>query len=185
MWLSGIFDNKGSKRIETKEFHAIFLENYPSLILFAAKFVDDIDISKDIVQEVLAKFWVENEKLRNKNLIQPYLYKSVKNKALNYKKRERRKTGLDEFFDQKNYELFESKNPDAFSTLSFEELQNDLEAAISELPEQRQKIFRMSRFQQMKHKQIAKTLNISPKTVETQIYRSLTFLKKKLKQYIE
>jgi DNA-binding NarL/FixJ family response regulator len=36
----------------------------------------------------------------------------------------------------------------------------------------------------MRHKEIAFELGISPKTVETQIYRSLGFLREKLKQYL-
>jgi len=63
-------------------------------------------------------------------------------------------------------------------------LEIDLEDAVKELPEQRQIIFRMSRFQNMKHKEIATELNISPKTVETQIYRSLIFLQGKLRHYL-
>jgi RNA polymerase sigma-70 factor (ECF subfamily) len=69
-------------------------------------------------------------------------------------------------------------------TISFADLQKDLEKAICELPEQRQMIFRMSRFQDLKHKEIAEKLHISPKTVETQIYRSLSFLREKLKSYL-
>ena len=185
MWLSGIFNNKEDKKIEINEFHQIFIEYYPSLVIYALKFVDDIDISKDIVQEVLAQFWMESEKLRNRNLVKSYLYSAVKNKALNFKKRESRKTGLDELLDQPNEELKDSENPDILTTITFEELKTELEKAIEELPEQRKKIFKMSRFQQMKHKQIAQSLEISPKTVETQIYRALIFLRKKLKHYFD
>jgi RNA polymerase sigma-70 factor (ECF subfamily) len=78
----------------------------------------------------------------------------------------------------------EIENQDAISFLSYNSLKEDLENAINELPEQRQKIFRLSRFEQLKHKEIAIKLNISPKTVETQIYRSLIFLRKKLNNYL-
>ena len=69
--------------------------------------------------------------------------------------------------------------------MSFKNLRDDLEDAIFELPEQRQKIFRMSRFGQMKHKEIAEELGISPKTVETQIYRSLKLLREKLAHHMD
>jgi RNA polymerase sigma-70 factor (ECF subfamily) len=74
---------------------------------------------------------------------------------------------------ESNIKEIETENQDAISYLSFNSLKEDLENAIDELPEQRQKIFRLSRFEQLKHKEIAIKLNISPKTVETQIYRSL------------
>lgn len=185
MWLTGIFYKKGSKRIDSKEFRQIFFNYYPSLVIYASKFVKDIDVAKDIVQETLIIFWQENEKLRNKTLVKSYLFKSVRNRALNFLKKEKKLNSLDELFGQFNLELRISEQPDVFDTISFKNLQKDLEKAICELPEQRQIIFRMSRFQNLKHKEIAEQLKISPKTVETQIYRSLSFLRDKLKPYLD
>lgn len=184
MWLSGLYGS-GKGKIGIEEFHAIFLELYPSLCIYASRFVNDVEDSKDIVQEVLLVFWEENEKLQNKKLIKPYLFKSVKHKALNFKKRESRKSGLDELFNTYNEKLANSENESVETYLSFCRLQTDLDEAIQKLPEQRQLIFRMSRFQNMKHKEIAKQLDISTKTVETQIYRSLKFLREKLKDHLE
>jgi len=185
MWLTGVFKNMGDKKLGVNEFHRIFLEYHSSLVFYATTFVDDVEVAKDIVQEVLVRFWTESEKLRNKEFVKPYLYKSVKNRALNHKKRESKKTALDELFDQFEEGLQHSENTDTFSVVSFEDLKVKLDAAIAELPEQRQKIFKMSRFQQMQHKEIALILDISPKTVETQIYRSLQFLRTRLKHYID
>jgi RNA polymerase sigma-70 factor (ECF subfamily) len=163
MWFLSLYISDNSEGISPEEFRNIFLDMYPVLCVYA--------------------FWSENEKLKNKELIKPYLFKSVKHKALNYKKREQRKTPLDIFFDDHNSEfsIAETDNPDSF--LAMNSLMDDLDAAINELPEQRQKIFRMSRFEQMKHKEIAKALGISPKTVETQIFRALRFLRQRLKHY--
>ena len=184
MWLSGLYIEGGSNKIGAEEFQQIFLEYYPGLCLYAIKFVSDFDTSKDIVQEVFARFWEENDKLLNKDHIKPYLYKAVKNRALNYNKREKRKSGLDALLDQFNVDIEDVDSQDIVSAMSFENLQTDLENAISELPKQRQKIFRMSRFEELKHKEIAEQLNLSSKTVETQIYRSLIFLRKKLNNYL-
>ena len=184
MWLFGLYGDKRGNKLNIVEFKEIFVEYYPGLCLYATKFVDDSNTSKDIVQDVLIKFWNENEKLNNKTLVKPYLYKAVKHRALNYNKREKRKTALDEIFDPQKTEFELADDSDTISSISFKHLQDDLENAVRELPEQRQIIFRMSRFQQMKHKEIATELNISPKTVETQIYRSLLHLQKKLQHYL-
>lgn len=184
MWLFGFYGNNEGSKINIEEFKGIFLKYYAELCLYALKFVNDENTSKDIVQDVLMQFWSENEKLINKNLVKPYLYKAVKHRALNYNKRERRKTGLDEILESQNTEFDLADDSDTISAISLKQLQTDLEDAVNELPEQRQIIFRMSRFQQMKHKEIATKLNISPKTVETQIYRSLIFLQNKLKHYL-
>ncbi|MCY1718860.1 RNA polymerase sigma-70 factor [Prolixibacteraceae bacterium Z1-6] len=183
MWLTGLYGG-GKEKMGIEEFQKIFLELYPDLCVYASSFVIDVASSKDIVQDVFTTFWIENDKLINKKLIKPYLFKSVKHKALNYKKREKRKSGLDELFSSFTEELANSENETVEAFLSYSNLQSDLEMAIQELPEQRQLIFRMSRFEEMKHKEIAKELNISPKTVETQIYRTLKFLKAKLKHHL-
>ena len=185
MWLSALFKYEAGNKLGIEEFHQIFLDLYPDLCLYALKFVNDIDTSKDIVQEVLARFWMENDKLINKNLVRPYLYKAVKNQALNHKKREKRKTGLDALFAESDEILHDSYDQNQVNVISFKNLQTDLEKAVEEMPEQRQRIFKMSRYQNMKHKEIAQELQISPKTVETQIYRSLAFLREKLKYYLE
>ena len=185
MWPSGIYLNKADKKLNKEDFRDIFLENYPGLCLFALRYVDDINTSKDIVQDVMATFWSENDKLINKTLVKPYLYKAVRNRALNFLKREKKKTGLDQILQSGDDDFDPEDDQDIISEVSFGNLQTDLEKAISELPEQRQIIFRMSRFQQMKHKEIAEKLNISTRTVETQIYRSLLFLQKKLNQYLQ
>lgn len=184
MRLFGLNGVKQGNKFSIDEFKEIFLEFYPGLCLYASKFVGDINISKDIAQDVLTQFWAENEKLRDKNLTKPYLYKSVKNQSLNYIKREKRKSGLDEILNTNKTEFDLADKSDTISLISLKQLQTDLEDAVKDLPEQRQIIFRMSRFEQMKHKEIAAELKISPKTVETQIYRSLIFLQKRLHHYL-
>jgi len=86
--------------------------------------------------------------------------------------------------DTYDNDLNVAEGSEAFAEVNYENLQIDLKNAVEELPEQRRKIFRMSRFQKMKHKEIAEELDISPKTVETQIYRSLCFLRTKLKHHL-
>lgn len=184
MWLLGIYTNGKANKIGIDEFQQLFKDLYPDLVLYASRFIDDFDTCKDIVQEVFARFWEENHKLRNHKLVRPYLYKAVKNKALNYIKRGSIFSRLDDILMESNIKEMETENHDAISFLSFNSLQEDLENAIDELPEQRRKIFRMSRFEQLKHKEIAVKLNISPKTVETQIYRSLSFLRDKLRHHL-
>lgn len=184
MWLSGLYNGRNDK-IGIDDFRAIFVELYPDLCLYAVKFVSDNEAAKDIVQEVFTTFWSEYHKLKNKQLVKPYLFKSVKHRSLNYLKRESRKSLIDDFFDQYNENLVNIEKESIDSLLALANLRVDLEMAIQQLPEQRQRIFRMSRLEGMKHKDIALALDISPKTVETQIYRTLKFLREKLKHHLD
>lgn len=183
MWLLSLFTERGENKIDQESFKIIFMRFYPDLCFYAFRYVEDTDIAKDIVQDVLERFWIENYKLKNPESVASYLYQAVKNRALNYLKRERRKSGLTELFSILNHEK-QISDEDIISELSFKNLQTDLLEAINQMPEQRRKIFKMSRFQQLKHKEIAEILQISPRTVETQIYRSLAFLQEKLRNYL-
>ncbi len=184
MWFLSLYISGNEGGLKVEEFRKIFLEMYPVLCVYASGYLNDSEAAKDVVQEVLTAFWAENEKLRNKDLVKPYLFKAVKHKALNYKKRESRKSALDDFFDEYNMELSTTDNESVESFMALDSLMDELEAAINELPEQRRKIFQMSRFEHMKHKDIAAVLGISPKTVETQIFRALQFLRDRLKHYL-
>lgn len=184
MWFLSFYKPDKKQRISKTQFQAIFKEQYADLCLYASRFINDNEAAKDIVQEVLTSFWIDSDKLRNKALIKPYLFKSVKHKALNFIKREKRKSPLDALFDSYNEELATSENESVESYFSMNLLMHDLEDAMSELPEQRRKIFKMSRFENLKHKEIAEQLNISPKTVETHIFRTLQFLRQRLKHHL-
>jgi RNA polymerase sigma-70 factor (ECF subfamily) len=55
-----------------------------------------------------------------------------------------------------------------------------VEALIEELSPVRKKVFKLSRFEELSHKEIAEQLSISPKTVENHIGRALLQLKEKM-----
>jgi RNA polymerase sigma-70 factor (ECF subfamily) len=63
------------------------------------------------------------------------------------------------------------------------ELQNRIYECIEGLPEQCKRIFRMNRIEGLKNEQIARQLNLSKRTVETQISKALKILRKKLADY--
>ncbi|MEN8156190.1 MAG: RNA polymerase sigma-70 factor [Bacteroidota bacterium] len=169
---------------DVKAFQEIFHNHYSDLCLYASRFVGGADTAKDIVQDVLVRFWEEKERLRHKNAVKSYLFTAVKNRSLNHLKREKRGAGISELLFSFEPGLADPDEDNAFSTLSFNNLQRDLEQAIDEMPEQRRIIFRLSRFDQLKTKEIAEKLKISPRTVETQIYRSLKTLREKLRHHL-
>jgi RNA polymerase sigma-70 factor (ECF subfamily) len=63
-------------------------------------------------------------------------------------------------------------------------LRKQLESAIAELPEQCRLIFKMSRFEELKYKEIADNLGISIKTVENQMGKALKILRLKMVDFL-
>jgi RNA polymerase sigma-70 factor (ECF subfamily) len=64
------------------------------------------------------------------------------------------------------------------------QLEGRLQKAMNELPEQCRTIFQLSRFEQLKYKEIAESLGISIKTVENQMGKALRILRLKLVEYL-
>jgi RNA polymerase sigma-70 factor (ECF subfamily) len=63
-------------------------------------------------------------------------------------------------------------------------LRADIDNAVSELPEQMRTIFELSRYEGLKYAEIARQLNVSVNTVETQMSRALKKLRLKLAAYL-
>ena len=64
------------------------------------------------------------------------------------------------------------------------ELEKKIHSALNELPEQCRTIFQMSRFDELKYREIADKLGISIKTVESQMSKALRLLRVKLVDFL-
>jgi len=77
-----------------------------------------------------------------------------------------------------NYYAISRFDPEQIDVESLERL---VEKAINELPEQCRKAFELSRYNELKYKEIADKMGISVKTVETHISHALKILRITLK----
>jgi RNA polymerase sigma-70 factor (ECF subfamily) len=82
--LSNIFER--IKNGDEKAFDYIFDTYYTGLCIFANKYVEDIDLAEDIVQELFIKIWVKREQLNINDSLKSYLFQSVNNSCLNHLK---------------------------------------------------------------------------------------------------
>jgi RNA polymerase sigma-70 factor, ECF subfamily len=65
-----------------------------------------------------------------------------------------------------------------------EELKNKIDTAIEELPEKCKQVFVMNRYENLKYHEIADKLQISVKTVETQMSKALQHMRIRLSEYL-
>ena len=153
------------------------------LIRYAYRFVEDEGRAKDMVQEVFFKLWKDRKILCINTSLESFLYSCVKNECLNHLKHERIK-GRYAWLRRKirNMELqyYEDYGETIEQDIRLEELRSKLHDAIESLPDKSRKIFKMSRFEEKKNKEIAREMNISLKTVEKHITQAL----KKLREYM-
>ncbi len=157
---------------QIKAFTAFYTNFFQKLLLVSDKHVKDIFVAEEIVQDIFLKIWETPENLSEIKLIKPYLYRAVINSSINYVNR------------QKNIEIHHQKIVAEFSEQDLIQLDEEnewiiiLHAEINKLPPQCQKIFKMSRFDHYKYKEIAEIVGISERTVENHISTALKMLRK-------
>lgn len=157
-------------------FEIIFKHYYAYLCNFALRFTVNREDAENIVSEVFYKIWKNRKKIKIATSLNAYLFTSVRNQALDHL---RKVTVVEEPVHELNFELnAKASNPEQVAM--FHELESRIEHAIEQLPEQRRLIFKLNREEGLKYREIAARLKISVKTVETQMGRSLKFLRKTL-----
>jgi len=186
-----LFFAKSNKKRENKQlesrdviikqkFEVLFREYFAGLCYFARKYVNDIDSSKEIVHNVFIKIWENRLDFDWEKPAKSYLFTSVYNRSMNYI-RDNKKFINDIEADLQNTVVHEgtfSENMEAA------ELESRINQALLNLPEKCRQVFELSRYEGKKYSEIAERLNISVKTVETQISKALKILKEQLKDYL-
>jgi RNA polymerase sigma-70 factor (ECF subfamily) len=160
-------------------FELLFRFYYPGLVTFVAQIIVDRDEAEEIVQDFFVNLWTGRKNIQKSTSLKSYFFVSVKNKAFNYLKREqiREKT-----FAQLK-ELVEKDflyQPDLFVE---SELQQQIAKAMEKLPVRTLEVFMMSRFKGLSNDEIAFQLELSKRTIETQISNALKILRNELKEY--
>ncbi|MGB3343648.1 MAG: RNA polymerase sigma-70 factor [Aequorivita sp.] len=154
-------------------YKSLFETLYPPLCLFANKYLNDMDTSKDIVQEVFIKIWEKQPVFTNTNTTKAYFYTTVKNHCLNYLKSKHYKTIANAA--TLDIELPQSEDY-FFAELVSAEIYAQLYKAIDTLPKKAAKVITLS-LNKYTTNEIAEELNITPSTVRTQ--KSLAYQKLK------
>ncbi|MHA7110834.1 RNA polymerase sigma-70 factor [Sunxiuqinia elliptica] len=166
------------KQGDEKAFELLFNTYYSSLCLFAHHYLNDQEKAEEIVQELFVNLWSKRKKLNIDNSVKNYLFRSVRNQCLNQIQHRKIKDKHAQFVKENfSQEVHES---DYFLEVGLSE---KIEASIESLPEKRKQIFKLSREQGLKYKEIAQQLGVSVKTVETQMGLALKQLREKLKDY--
>lgn len=156
-------------------FENIFKKNYRGLCAYSNRLVMSPQLAEEIVDDVFFSLWKNREKIEINTSFQAYLIASVRNRSLDSLRRlkhEKRQSVLEQA------EALPCKQSIAYETMMLEELNGRIHAAVRILPTQCRIIFQMSREEDLKYKDIAQRLNISIKTVDTQIGRALKHLRK-------
>ena len=137
-----------------------------------------MDEAEDLVQQVFVKLWEQRARLDIAWSLKAYLYKTVHNAALN---RLRAAKTRSKYLEVNASQLENANVPPEESA---RELNERLQKALDLLPPQCRHVFELSRFEDLKYREIAEQLGISIKTVETQMGKALRILRLQLADYL-
>ncbi len=169
---------QGIKKGDEGDFKAFFHAYFPRLLYYACRFVDK-ETGEDIVQDVFIYVWENRENIVMEDSFISLLYEMVYNRALNVLKHRQVKTERHAEMEimQKALDYFSPYDNPVFERIINHEQYEELKTAIAKLPEKGRLCIRMSYLQGLKAKEIAQILQISPRTVETHIYKSMKILR--------
>ena len=180
----------------TKQTNGIFNEDPDNVkILFKAYFqplchlslhyLEDEDEAKGVVQDAFVKLWEIRQNLTPDSNIRNFLFTLVKNNCLNVLKRKQILLKHHEKIKwiEMHYQ-YESLSRMSGDYLEFKELKEKIDLAIKNLPEHCRIVFELSRFEDLKNREIAEKLGVTPKTVEAHLTKALKILRNDLKEYL-
>lgn len=156
------------KKGNERAYQLLFELHYAFLISYAAKFLPSIDLSREVVQKVFVRLFEKRHSLHIRSL-KAYLTKSVYYACMEELR-----------FEKKFVEQRDDDRIDLEDKLVQAEEEAAIWKAIDDLPEKCRQIFVMNRFDCFNNQQIADILNLSKRTVETQISLALKKLRKNL-----
>jgi len=143
----------------------------------AFRFLKDHDLSCEIVQESFIKLWLNRHKLDAAGNLWLYLFVIAKRLSLNKLREINRSQSL---FEKLLGRMEEIHNPTEDAIMD-KDLLHYTEKIVRTLPQQQQKVYRLSREAGLSHREIASELQISSSTVNNQLTEALKKLRKDLR----
>lgn len=149
-------------------FRLAFEAHFARLAAYAYRYLRAVDAAEDVVQDVFANLWCLQGRLDDIDNLSAYLFRAVRNRSLNQLRRRR----LEERHPAVASSMVQGGEwPSA--AVELDELAGAVEVAIQALPTRTRQVFLLSRVEGMSYREIADTLGISVKTVETLMSRAL------------
>jgi len=156
----------------------LFKRYYGVLCSHSVRYVYSKSIAEDIVAEVFTSFWEKRSFENIQSSYRAYLFSMVRNRSLNYLKKEFGKAPMAVTDAEMDFAAIE----DPAQILQADELNKLIEKTIQSLPAKCQLVFLMSRLEGKKNPVISGELNISVKAIEAHITKALDRLRRTLQQ---
>jgi RNA polymerase sigma-70 factor, ECF subfamily len=156
-------------------FEELYRRNWRGLYDLAKKAINSSDEAKDFVQDVFINFWNSRDHIDPERYSSSYLVNSLKNSLINFFKKDLLKKK--KMLELAKAEATTFSNEDNYIASELLERLNNL---INDLPKKMQRIFVLSRHENLSISEISRELNIAPRTVKNQLSNALKILRARI-----
>jgi RNA polymerase sigma-70 factor (ECF subfamily) len=168
-----------SRRLRASDREAcaeLFDALHSPLLRYAALLTDE-ETAYDVVQEAFVSLWRMRASIEPDRSLKALLYTLVRNEALNQHRTMRRRQ------DRHAEYSSSSGSPSPADRLETQALRDRLREWIDDLPERQREAFRLSRFDDLTHEEIAEVMDVAPRTVTNHVTQALQTLRDRLSEY--
>lgn len=179
MWLKKKTEKElieGIIRSDVSSYEEVYRHWFPLLRTFVFGMVKDSARAEDIAQNVLMKLWLRRERLDSTLSLKNWLFVLARNEIFNVLKSKghRMLSYTDELPEKADSEYVTEER------LYVDEAQSRMTSLLSSMPEKRREVFLLSRQGNMDAEEIARRMQISPRTVEKHLELALRELRKRM-----
>ena len=157
----------------------MFRAHYAHLVAFAQGMLRDRAAAEDMAQEVMLELWRRREEITISESLRAYLLRATRNRSLNSVETRERGSARRATARRRR-----ERERDGRIAARGRRIRDALAAAVAELPPACREVFELSRGQGLRYAEIASTLGISVKTVESQMGKALRHLRMRLAAWL-
>ena len=154
------------------------------LLNFIYRFVNDLDLAEDLVQDTLLKLYTHKDSYQEIAKFSTWLYTIAANLArTELRKKKRRKTfSVTELSREDREFIIVSSDVDPSEDLSSQDFERNIQLALAELPDDFKTIIILRDIQELSYDEISKIVNVPLGTVKSRINRGRVKLQQLLKK---
>ncbi len=150
-----------------KYFKANVLPLSKKLLRFAAHFLKDEDLARDVVQDVFLKLWQKKDSLNEIENIEAFAMRMTRNRCIDVI-RANKTIPIDEETDRK----LKEKTIDVHSKVELSESATQIKKLINELPDLQRTVICLRDIEQLSYEEIAEATNLKVNAIRVNLSRA-------------
>jgi RNA polymerase sigma-70 factor, ECF subfamily len=157
---------------EAKAFEKVFIAYFNKIKVFIVGYIKSDADAEELAEELFVNLWINHELIDVTKSFNSYMHTMARNAAINFLKHK---------YVQQSYINNSNKTESGFTSedeLIAKETSLLIDMAVDKMPEQRKKIYQLSKNQGMKNEEIAVLLNTTKRNVESQLSQALKELRR-------